>query len=340
MWVINFLRWFFGVMMILGTTGVVSVSVISSVASLLMGLLLIPPIERKLFSILASLKKPLIVSRRIKIILFIVLFFIYFVGIGTSQKVPMQIAQPSSVTSSPTPTLQQPLATQEAELIKVTVTPTVTIKITVTPTPTVQSLGSGKCTSVNGMPDSKCTPGSIDPRVTQDNLTDTICKSGYTTTVRPSTTYTNNLKAQQIIEYGYTDTRLSSYEEDHLIPLELGGAPSEPKNLWPEYGSIPNPKDTVENGCKKKVCAGTITLAAAQHEISTNWRTACGYNVTVTATLKTTTITTAPTAAPAATSPTTNNTGGATGICVDGTYTYAVNHQGACSHHGGVRSWY
>lgn len=30
---------------------------------------------------------------------------------------------------------------------------------------------------------------------------------------------------------------------------------------------------------------------------------------------------------------------GATGICNDNTYTYAQNHRGACSHHGGVAQW-
>lgn len=33
------------------------------------------------------------------------------------------------------------------------------------------------------------------------------------------------------------------------------------------------------------------------------------------------------------------NTNGATGVCNDGTYTHAVNHRGACSHHGGVSYW-
>lgn len=33
------------------------------------------------------------------------------------------------------------------------------------------------------------------------------------------------------------------------------------------------------------------------------------------------------------------NTNGATGVCNDGTYTHAVHHQGACSHHGGVSYW-
>lgn len=31
---------------------------------------------------------------------------------------------------------------------------------------------------------------------------------------------------------------------------------------------------------------------------------------------------------------------GATALCNDGTYSYAANHRGACSHHGGVAQWY
>ena len=37
-----------------------------------------------------------------------------------------------------------------------------------------------KCKSINGLPDRKCTPGATDPKVTQQNIKDTICKSGYT----------------------------------------------------------------------------------------------------------------------------------------------------------------
>jgi hypothetical protein len=35
-----------------------------------------------------------------------------------------------------------------------------------------------------------------------------------------------------------TDT--SSFELDHLVPLELGGAPSDPRNLWPEAHARPS----------------------------------------------------------------------------------------------------
>ena len=136
---------------------------------------------------------------------------------------------------------------------------------------------TGQCHSVNGLPDPICTPGVADPRVTQDNILTTICVSGYTTRVRPSSRYTDALKAQQIKAYGYTDTKLADYEEDHLIPLEIGGHPTDPKNLWPEPLAGPYPatkKDGLENSLHTKVCAGLMTLAAAQTAIAKNWESA------------------------------------------------------------------
>lgn len=130
------------------------------------------------------------------------------------------------------------------------------------------------CTSVNGLPDAICTPGAIDTRVTQNNIQTTICKPGYTATVRPAQSYTYKLKIQGIKDYGYTDTRTSSYEEDHLISLELGGSPDDPKNLWPENPPTPNPKDSVENELHRRVCNGLITLKDAQIKISKDWRNA------------------------------------------------------------------
>jgi hypothetical protein len=146
-------------------------------------------------------------------------------------------------------------------------TPTVTAAAGTTP-------GPGECHSINGLPDPTCTRGVADPRVTQDNIITTICVSGYTTKVRPSSRYTDALEAQQIKAYGYTDTTLADYEEDHLIPLEIGGHPTDPKNLWPEprTGAYPaTKKDGVENSVHTKVCAGLMTLAAAQAAIAANW---------------------------------------------------------------------
>jgi hypothetical protein len=130
------------------------------------------------------------------------------------------------------------------------------------------------------LPDPNCTPGVLNPDVTQDTIYDTICVSGWTATIRPSTTYTNRLKAQGIIDYGYADTYMGDYEEDHFIPLELGGSPTDPGNLWPEPHYVTSgsgtsyTKDGVETKLKRAVCAGQVTLADAQNALVTDWTTA------------------------------------------------------------------
>jgi hypothetical protein len=85
----------------------------------------------------------------------------------------------------------------------------------------------------------RATPGFADPRVTQANIQTTICVSGYTAKVRPLSLYTRLLKQRQIKEYGYVDTNLADYEEDHLIPLELGGHPTDPRNYGRNLGQVP-----------------------------------------------------------------------------------------------------
>ncbi|WP_033348498.1 hypothetical protein [Kitasatospora aureofaciens] len=127
------------------------------------------------------------------------------------------------------------------------------------------------------LPDPSCTPGAYNPDVTQATIGQTICVSGWTATVRPPTSYTNALKVQQIARYGYADTNPSDYEEDHFVPLELGGAPRDPRNLWPEprYGNEPaQSKDSVETRLKNAVCARKVTLAAARSAIAGDWTTA------------------------------------------------------------------
>jgi len=52
------------------------------------------------------------------------------------------------------------------------------------------------------LPDRTRTPGVANPDVTQDNIDQTICVSGWTKKIRPPTNYTNELKRQQIVEYG------------------------------------------------------------------------------------------------------------------------------------------
>ena len=123
----------------------------------------------------------------------------------------------------------------------------------------------------------KITPGVLNKDVTQANISTTVCKSGWTATIRPTVAYTNKLKATQMAgDYKYLQSTFgaasSAYEEDHLISLQLGGNPSDPKNLWPEpyAGNNARKKDVVESALKRLVCAGTLKLSDAQKAIL-NW---------------------------------------------------------------------
>ena len=107
------------------------------------------------------------------------------------------------------------------------------------------------------------TPGVLNPDVTQATIRSTICRRGWTSTVRPPVSYTNALKRKQMRQYGETGS-LSDYQEDHLISLELGGNPTDPRNLWPEPYPRATDVDKIENELNAEVCDGTLTLAQAQ----------------------------------------------------------------------------
>jgi len=124
------------------------------------------------------------------------------------------------------------------------------------------------------LPDPSLTPGAINPDVTQQKIHSTVCVKGYTKTIRPPAHYTNKLKKRQLREYGYTDRNPKHYEEDHLIALSIGGAPDDPRNLWPEPRISEwdaKKKDRLEFVLYKMVCAQEISLLEAQHAMATNW---------------------------------------------------------------------
>jgi hypothetical protein len=123
------------------------------------------------------------------------------------------------------------------------------------------------------LPDPACTPGATNPKVTPDTLATTICRKGYTASIRPPKAITNAEKRASAAAYGYAGS-LADVEYDHLIPLALGGDPNDPRNLWVEPGASPNPKDDVESELQHRVCDGDMSLAAAQAAIATDWTTA------------------------------------------------------------------
>jgi hypothetical protein len=130
------------------------------------------------------------------------------------------------------------------------------------------------CHALNGLPDASCTPGAIDPHVTQENIQQTICVPGYAKSVRPPVAVTNRIKKERMAAYGMSDVSMHAVELDHLVSLELAGAPADPLNLWPEPYDGPlnaHDKDRVEDAAHRLVCAGKIPLADAQRKIATDW---------------------------------------------------------------------
>jgi hypothetical protein len=134
------------------------------------------------------------------------------------------------------------------------------------PAGSCHAIGSG----LYSRPDFRCTPGALNPAVRQANIHQTICKSGWTGTVRPPERVTEREKRMSMAAYG-DRRRMSDYEYDHFVPLELGGATNDRRNLWPEPGASPNRKDAVENYLKRQVCERKMTLAHAQNAIVANW---------------------------------------------------------------------
>jgi hypothetical protein len=147
-------------------------------------------------------------------------------------------------------------------------------------------------------PIARLTPGATNPDITPATMKKTICNPKWSTkSIRPPSGVTTKLKLEQMAgPYGATvpqsDAKLKKggkldltrciadsanprcYEEDHLISLELGGNPTDPKNLWPQpYAPVPGArqKDLTENYLHKQVCSGAMSLQEAQRRISTDW---------------------------------------------------------------------
>ena len=58
------------------------------------------------------------------------------------------------------------------------------------------------------------------------------------------------------------------------MPLSIGGAPRDPRNLWPEPRNGPNnaeQKDQLETWAARMACAGRIPLGRLQHEMASDW---------------------------------------------------------------------
>lgn len=192
---------------------------------------------------------------------------------------PGPVVAPSSPTPPVTPVAPTSLGPASPTPV-LTVSPTPVL--TVSPTPVASVVPASRVPAAAGchfrgpLPDPACTPGALNPVVTQASIHQTICVSGYTTTIRPPVSESTRLKHLAATAYSVTDS-ISNYEGDHLISLELGGAPDDIANFWDERRSeFPGStqKDELENYLNKAVCSGRVALVEAQQSIATNWTAA------------------------------------------------------------------
>ncbi len=113
-------------------------------------------------------------------------------------------------------------------------------------------------------PDRACSPGAYYSGLTKAVLCSPSFRTGSIRNVPQGEKFAVE------VEYGMKpDYYGHSLEIDHIIPLELGGS-NDIANLYPETGY--GDKDRLENKAHDLVCAGTLTLRAAQQGIARNWQ--------------------------------------------------------------------
>jgi hypothetical protein len=196
------------------------------------------------------------------------------------------------------------------------------------------------CRSRGLLPDPACTLGAIFAGATVSQ----ICTPGYSRSVR---NVPESLKPSVYAEYGIASHVPGSYEVDHLVSLELGGN-NGVANLWPQGSPGYHEKDGIENRLHDAVCAGTVSLRAAQLQIAHDWRHTFVGAPTGAGTQRTPSAPSTQTITRASGSPagfcTTHRCiasfaeGHGTIVqCADGEWSHSGGRPGVCSRHGGPR---
>src|SRR4051794_1604696 len=120
-------------------------------------------------------------------------------------------------------------------------------------------------------PDNACTPGHRVVKTRRD-----VCDGD---TNRPSLPAAE--RRAILGNYGVPNWSGASGEIDHRVPLVLGGT-TDRRNLWPERGSIPNPKDRLEQVILRRVCVGLphrMRVRTAVRVFLADWRAQYRYYV-------------------------------------------------------------
>lgn len=106
----------------------------------------------------------------------------------------------------------------------------------------------------------------LNPDVSQATIDTTICKSGWSTSVRPARGWAYRQKVILIRAKPHHYSP-AGYVADHKMPIELGGAPHDRANIQLQTKAAGRRKDLVENHLHRAVCSGKLTLDAAQTQM-------------------------------------------------------------------------
>lgn len=127
--------------------------------------------------------------------------------------------------------------------------------------------------AVPPLPDEQRTPGSYDPAITQDNIATTICNPKFISARTPPPSWTAAM-TRRLAAVLYPDQNPDNLALDQLVPIGLGGAPQDQRNLWLQsWAGEANSekKNGLETLLNRMVCGGQLKLAAAQQAVAVNW---------------------------------------------------------------------
>jgi len=114
----------------------------------------------------------------------------------------------------------------------------------------------------------------LNPAVTQATITDTVCVPGWTKSIRPYVEEMRMIKAEMLAAIGESHEHRNRYQLNHRIPLALGGATIDRRNLILQPMALALEKDAIERCLVVAVCDGRLGLDEARLAIWRDWRAA------------------------------------------------------------------
>lgn len=123
------------------------------------------------------------------------------------------------------------------------------------------------------LPDHAETPGAIDPEIVPRTLPSTICDPVYPSARAPRPSWTAAAR-RRLSAARHPGRSPEIFALDQLVPISLGGAPTDARNLWLQSWTgtwSASRKDALEQLLNRMVCAGELSLGAAQQMIARDW---------------------------------------------------------------------